>query len=165
MKWMLTTAAIAAFTFTASADRAADFIKGIEGFRSSAYLCQAGELAIGYGFTDKKIISKGYISQTEADIELDRICREIRIRLRRELKRQHLTEHEETAVISFIYNVGWHNFKCSSLFRLLIHGNRGGIVADEFVRWVYVRQNGRKVISNGLKKRRLAESVLFKGRK
>lgn len=154
--------AIAALHTPTFADRAADFIKRYEGFKSSAYLCQAGEWAIGYGFTDKKLIAKGYISQTEADIELDRICREIRIRLRRELKRQHLTEHEETAVISFIYNIGWYNFKCSRMFRLIVQGKRGSVVADEFLRWVYVSQSGRKVKSRGIQKRRVYEAMMFK---
>jgi lysozyme len=160
---LLVFVAIAALHTPTFADMAADFIKRYEGFKSSAYLCQAGEWAIGYGFTDKKLIAKGYIYQTEADIELIRICGEIRNRLRKELKRQRLTENEETAVISFIYNVGWYNFKCSKMFRLIIHGKRGSIVANEFRRWVYVTQNGRKVKSRGIQRRRIAEASMFAG--
>lgn len=161
MKRLITTAAIAAFALSAFADKAADFIKGIEGFRPSAYLCQAGELAIGYGFTDPRLIAKGTISRAEADRELDRICGTIRQRLRMELKGQRLTDGEEAAVVSFIYNVGWYNFKCSRMCRLIIQGKRGSDVAEEFRRWTYVSQDGRKVKSKGLQKRRLSEAVMF----
>ena len=161
MERLITTAAIAAFSLSSFADRAADFLKGIENFKSSAYLCQAGELAIGYGFTDPDLIAKGAITRAEADRELSRICGDIRQRLRRELKRQRLTENEETAVVSFIYNVGWYNFKCSRLFRMLLQGKRGSIVANEFRRWAYVTQNGQKVKSKGIQKRRIAEALMF----
>lgn len=161
MKRMITTAAIAAFYVAAFADRAEDFIKEHEGFRASVYLCQAGERAIGYGFTDPLLISKGTISRADADKELNRICVDIRNKLRRDLKVQRLTEREETAVISFIYNVGWYNFKCSKMFRLILHGKRGNLVANEFKRWIYITHNGRKVKSNGIEKRRNAEAEMF----
>ena len=156
-----TMAAIAAITFTAYADRATDFLKGIEGFRTSVYLCQAGEKAIGYGFTAPDLIAKGTITRAEADKELTRICGEIRNRLRTELKGQHLTENEEAAVISFIYNVGLYNFKTSTMFRLLLHGKRGTVVANEFRRWVYVSNGGKKVMSKGIQNRRMREAMLF----
>lgn len=161
MKWIITTAAFAAFTLTAFADSTADFLKGVEGFRSSVYLCQAGERAIGYGFTAPELIAKGSMTRVEADRELIRICGEIRRRLRRELRRQRLRECEETAVISFIYNVGWYNFKSSSMFRLILHGKRGGVVAKEFRRWVYVTKDGKKIRSRGIEKRRAAEARMF----
>ena len=159
---LLVFVAIAALHTPTFADRAAELIKGIEGFKSSVYLCQGGHKSIGYGFTDKRLISKGYISRAEADRELIRICVEIRQKLRMELKRQHLTAGEEAAVISFIYNVGWGNFKSSKMFRLIIRGKRGVEVSNEFKRWVYVTKNGRKVKSRGIQKRRYKEAAMFR---
>ena len=153
---------IAAFSLTAYGTHgAAALLRRVEGYRASPYLCQAGEWAIGYGFTAPSLIAKGSITQREAETELNRICTAIQTRLRRELKHQRLTPNEEAAVISFIYNVGWYRFKTSTMFRLLIHGKRGKIVADEFRRWVYVSNGGRKVKSRGMQKRRMIEASTF----
>lgn len=141
---------------------AEEILKGFEGFRPSVYRCEAGKPTIGYGFTSEAMIRRGRITEAEASAELKRICDGIRTKLRKELGEGNgLKPNEEAAVVSFIYNVGWANFKASTMCRLLKEGKRGSIVASEFHRWVYVTKDGRKVVSKGLVNRRRAEARLF----
>ena len=144
-----------------AAQKAATFLKSVEGFRATAYQDPTGKRTIGYGFTSSHMVGKGTMGEAEASAELSRICREISSMLRTELKGQHLTPSQEAALISFIYNVGWANFRSSTLCRLLKSGKRGRVVADEFARWVYVTKDGRKVISKGLVVRREKERRKF----
>ena len=68
-----------------------------------------------------------------------------------------VTNNQLLAMASFTYNVGEDAFAKSTLLRLLNEGQNKDIVAKQFDRWVYA---GGKV-SNGLKKRRIAEKQLF----
>lgn len=146
-----------------AASEAAAFLKKVEGFRASAYEDSGGTRTIGYGFTSPELLRKGKMSEREASLELSGICRNISARLREELKGQSMTVKEESALISFIYNVGWSNFKGSTMCRLLKEGKRGKEVADEFSRWIYVTRGGRKVVCEGLKERREKERMRFIG--
>lgn len=148
---------------TEAATRAAAFLKTVEGFRSTAYADAAGNRTIGYGFTSEEMLGKRRLTENEASVELVRICRVLASRLRTELHGQRLTIAEEAALISFIYNVGWSNFKTSTMCRLLKEGKRGRVVADEFNKWVYVTKGGRKVVCDGLKSRREKERQRFMG--
>ena len=148
---------------TEAETKAATFLKTVEGFRSTAYDDAAGNRTIGYGFTSADMIGKGRISEGEASVELARICRSLSSKLRTELGGQRLTVAEEAALISFIYNIGWSNFKGSTMCRLLKEGKRGRVVADEFNKWVYVTKGGRKVVCDGLKTRRAMERQRFMG--
>lgn len=148
---------------TKAVDKATMFLKTLEGFRATAYSDVAGKSTIGYGFTSKAMVCKGRITETEASAELSRLCWSISARLRAELGSQTLTVAEETAVISFIYNVGWENFRTSTMCRMLKEGKRGMVVADEFARWVYVTKGSRKVVCKGLKIRREKERMKFMG--
>ena len=146
----------------ASPDKAAELLKGLEGFRPSVYKCEAGKPTIGYGFTSKAMVGRGRMTEAEASAELSRICGRIRARLRAELgKGNRLSPNEEAAVVSFIYNVGWANFRGSTMCRLLKQGRRGAAVAAEFRRWVYVTKGGRKTASRGLRNRRAKEAAVF----
>lgn len=137
------------------------FVKRAEGFRATVYRDAAGRKTIGYGFTSDRMVGRGRLSEAEAAAELKRICRSITLRLRAELGGKRLSASEETAVVSFIYNVGWANFKASTMCRLLKSGKRGEAVASEFSKWIYVTKGGRKVVSKGLKARREKERRKF----
>lgn len=157
-------AAMCGFTLAASAQTTADFIKKFEGYRASAYTCAAGKKTIGYGFTDASVVAKGRITKDEADKELTRLCNSIAAKVRSEIakgKGKPLTAKEETAIVSFVYNVGWHNFKRSTLLRLLKQGKRGAAIGAELRKWKYVTANGRKTVSKGLARRRNAEAAMF----
>lgn len=158
--------AVAAFIAMATdtipaAEKAATFLKTVEGFRATAYHDATGRRTIGYGFTAPDLVGKTRLTEAEASAELSRICSSISNTLRIELKGQRLTPSQEAAVISFIYNVGWANFRSSTMFRLLKSGKRGRVVADEFTRWVYVTKDGRKVVCKGLMARRERERRQF----
>ena len=150
---------------TDAATRATGFLKGIEGFRPVPYLDAVGKKSIGYGFTSLDMVGRGRLSEREASMELFRLCRSISRKLRAELNNQRLAAFEETALVSFVYNVGWANFKASTMCRLLKEGKRGAEVSKEFARWIYITKNGRKVISKGLQERRKRERLCFEGRK
>lgn len=155
--------AILAAHGTLAASQAVSFLKSVEGFRATAYKDSGGKHTIGYGFTAPATVSKGSMTEAEASTELSRICRGISAKLRAELGKQKLTPQEETAVVSFIYNVGWDTFKRSTMCRLLKEGKRGEAVAAEFSKWVYVTKGGKKVVSKGLKRRRARERRKFMG--
>lgn len=163
-KAIVTLAAVCGFTLAAFAESTADFIKRFEKYSETVYTCESGRKTIGYGFTDTSLVAKGSITRADADKELNRLCNSIAARVRREVAKGNgkpLTAKEETAIVSFVYNVGWHNFKRSSLLRLLKHGKRGGAIGAELRKWKYVTANGRKKVSKGLAKRRNAEAAMF----
>lgn len=154
--------AMASNTYGATTDKATALLKGFEGFRPSVYTCEAGKATIGYGFTSAAMVGKGHITEAEASAELSRLCDSIAAKLRSELgKGNALLPNEEAAVVSFIYNVGWTNFKNSTMCRLLKEGKRGAIVGLEFRKWVYVSKGGKKVVSDGLRNRRMKEAMTF----
>lgn len=158
-------AALAAILATATAQaegHAAAFLKSVEGYRARTYKDATGKPTIGYGFTSADMIGQGTISRQNASKALLRKCGEIKAQLRRELGNGvHLTQAEETALVSFIYNVGFNGFRRSTMCRLLKRGERGERVANEFLKWVYVRKGNRKVVSRGLVRRRRRERRLF----
>ena len=162
---MLTATAILAMGYAAmgdTMDKAIGLLKGFEGFRPTVYKCEAGKATIGYGFTSKELVAKKQMSETEASAELARICKGIAVQLRKEIgTAKPLTAAQEAAVVSFIYNVGWANFKNSTMCRLLKEGKRGAVIGAEFRKWVYVTKDGKKVVSKGLANRRAKEARTF----
>ena len=168
MRRLAVAVAVAAFVVmiaedTDAATQAAGFLKTAEGYRPTPYTDAAGNKTIGYGFTSAEMIGCGLISEKDASVELLRLCRSISRRLRMELGTQRLAVNQEAALISFIYNIGWGNFKTSTMCRLLKEGKRGTEVSKEFGRWVYVTKDGKKVVSEGLRKRRERERRWFEG--
>lgn len=154
--------AMAAGAYGSATDKAVDLVKGFEGFRPSVYRCEAGKATIGYGFTSAALVGKGHMTEAEASSELERLCGGISDKLHAELGVGNpLAPHEEAAVVSFIYNVGWGNFKKSTMCKLLKEGKRGAIVGVEFHKWTYVTKGGKKTTSKGLQSRRLKEAVCF----
>ena len=144
-----------------AASESVDLLKRLEGFRPSAYLCQAGERAIGYGFTDSALVSRGTITRAEADRELKRLCDSLIQKIRMDLRGIRLTDTQTAALVSFAYNVGWGTYRTSTVRRMILQGRRGADVAEEIRKWVFVTQDGRKVRSRGLQKRRLTEALMF----
>ncbi len=134
--------------------KAYDLIKRFEGLRLEAYRCPAGVLTIGYGHTKDvraglRINAEKANSLLKTDIEL------IESQLNAlDLK---LTQNQYDALVSFIFNAGFNNFRQSTLLtKIRINPNDNSIM-DEFMRWVYA---GGKVLI-GLQRRRLAEMKLY----
>lgn len=145
---------------TDSATIAANFLKTAEGFKNHVYTCAAGKKTIGYGFTDKATVAKGYISKVAAERKLFLECKGIQKKVRKELKGITLTDSQEAAIISFVFNVGMHNFKSSTMCKLLKANNKS-LACRELAKWVYITSNGKKVKSKGLTNRRAKEAALF----
>ena len=73
-----------------------------------------------------------------------------------------LTDYQESALRSFIFNIGVGGFKSSTLLREL---NKGNYDAGPYQmsRWNKVTINGRKVVSRGLVNRRNDEIKEWNG--
>ena len=165
MKALLLIAVAAMAVTSAEADATTDFIKSLEGFSPTPYECRSGGRTIGYGSTSPALLARGYVTEAEATGELRRACDRIAARLRSAMGLGSvLKPNEETAVVSFIYNVGWGAFARSTLCARIKRAERGATVAAEFGRWKYVtNRSGRKEVSAGLVKRRRREASMFQG--
>lgn len=131
---------------------------GKETFAEFKARCK-GKPTIGYGFTNRELVSKCAITDQEANENLVLIVGRIRARLRKDVKVK-LTTHQETALISFIFNVGYGNFLNSTLLKKLNGGDYFG-ASVEFSRWVFTTVGGKKIKSRGLVNRRKFERKMF----
>lgn len=94
-------------------DREQDMIEGVkffEGYKRNRYVCAGGVATIGYGCTDKKIVSRGTISKPVATklllSELDRV--KIMVD---EAVEVELNDNQLNALTSFAFNCGMTNLK------------------------------------------------------
>jgi lysozyme len=129
-----------------------------ESFKSRPYYCCAGVKTIGYGCTDKRIVSKGWISEKDAKALLRREVEEVRKKVQREVKVK-LSENQLNALTSFTFNCGLTNL------RKLVNGkdrlNSGNYKSVEKILPLYRRAGGR--VRKGLERRRAWELALWKG--
>lgn len=132
-----------------------DLIKQFEGCRLTAYKCPAGVLTIGYGHTGADVKEGQTITQEQAE-KLLRSDLVVHCNNVSGLVKVPLNQNQFDALVSFEYNIGYGNFKSSTLLRLLNQGDYNG-AAEQFQRWRYA--NG-KVLS-GLITRRQKEKDLF----
>lgn len=136
-------------------------IKEFEGFRSTAYICPAGVLTIGYGHTEG--VRRGQrITEAQAD-EL----------LRRDLRRYEsfvdglkvtCRQCKFDALVDFAFNLGCEALAQSTLLKKMRLCARDEEIREEFMRWVYATQNGKKRKMPGLVKRRAWEADRYEGR-
>lgn len=161
MKKLVFIIMIAVATVASAENKAVDLLKKVEGFSATTYVCPGGRPTIGYGSTKKFLVEAKKITQAKATAELKAEVAEIARKLRVEVGTKALSLHEEAAVVSFIYNVGWSAFKGSTMCRLIKEGADHKKVAEEFAKWKYVTVGGSKKISNGLVNRRAKEKRLF----
>lgn len=139
-----------------------ELIKEFESFRSKAYYDQAGVCTIGYGTTkiDGASVKPGTELSLETGLDL----------LAKDLARVYepavstliyvpLTQNQFDALVCFTYNVGRDGLRTSTLRR---HLNEGVPITERrFTDWNKITVKGRKVVSNGLIRRRKAEYHLF----
>lgn len=137
-------------------DTAVKMISSYEGFSATTYVCAAGKKTIGYGFTDSNLVAQAQMSMQEAWHILGSKVKNLAKQIKAELKGISLSANELAALVSFTYNVGFFNFKSSTLFKLLKAGNKKA-AAKEFDKWIYAKGK----VLNGLVKRRAAEKALF----
>jgi len=136
-------------------------IKGWEGFRANKYLDVAGLPTIGYGHLIKPHESFGTITEAEASALLAKDVASAEAAVNRGVK-VPINQNQFDALVSFAFNVGNGAFLRSTLLKRLNAGEHVQ-AGYEFGRWVFIKENGKKEVSNGLVNRRTADYNLYKG--
>jgi len=115
-----------------------------------------GTLTIGYGTTDKKLISLGKrIDRQTAEQYLQNDLLEAEAGVDRQVK-VHLNENQFSALVSFVYNAGEGTLQKSTLLRLLNQGNYDA-VPRELNKFIMSKGQPMK----GLVRRRAREGALW----
>lgn len=138
--------------FADARETAFNFIAKNEGYRANAYICTAGKLTIGYGFTSKQYTSKKFMSKDEANKILhtyvDACLRSVNgLDINVEL-----TDNQKAVLADMIYHFGSgaiHN--ANDLLNAINSGNPDRVKA-QLMRWVKQKKivNGKVVRdSNG----------------
>lgn len=135
---------------------AIDIIKKYEGLSLKAYKCPAGIITIGYGTTvypDGTPVKMGdIITKEKAEaLLLDYVINQILPHIRD----LNLTDNQEAALSSLIYNVGWSAFAKSKCYKA-IKAKDWEMV---FKNWDWCKGGGKFLV--GLAKRRAEELHLF----
>jgi lysozyme len=137
-----------------------DLIKSFEGCKLIAYQCSAMRWTIGYGntfFEDGTPVKPGdRITQERAEKLLDIIIKDFSDRIEKTIK-TILTDNQESALLSFTYNVGIANLQKSTLLKKVNYNPNDPTIRLEFMKW---NKAGGKVL-NGLTRRREAEANLY----
>ena len=138
-------------------------IKYYEGWSSKAYLCPALKMTIGYGHLIKKSemdYYKGRIlteEEGESLLVLDLLGA---VRTVRTLVYPNLHQDQFDALVSFVFNFGYSNFKSSTL-RKVVNRQKHHEVPGQLSRWIWVRGENGLYKSKGLIRRRQAEINLY----
>ena len=148
-----------------------NLIKKYEGCRLEAYLCPSNIWTIGYGHTGADVFKGRKITQEIAESllknDLTVHCNNVS-----KLVTVPLKQNQFDALVSLEYNIGYGNFKSSSILRLLnqkkykeaggrfIVINQNAKTPEEKYRGSWVFNNKKKVL-NGLVTRRREEQKLF----
>jgi len=132
-------------------------IQHFESFAETPYVCPAGVLTIGYGFTEKKLVDRGRITKNEAkrilSNQLTNQCT-----LVKKYVKVKLTEHQLYALASFTFNCGEGSLK------QLVNGkdrlNSGNYKSVPDLMMKYKFANGKPL--RGLELRRAWEAKIWK---
>jgi lysozyme len=138
-------------------DEMKELVKYYEGFYSNPYSCPAGFKTIGYGFTDKKLVSQSAISKKESSLILENKLRKIEKQVE-QIVHVKLSPYQKCALISFTYNCDVDNLKklVSGPGRL----NDGNYESVEKLLLMYTKGGGKTL--KGLVLRRNSEIKLWK---
>lgn len=139
-----------------------DLIKYFTGCKLSSYYNTDNVLAIGYGHTGKEVKRNMKITQEQADALLQNDLAHIEYILNvRFIGDKQLKQNQFDAVCSFVFSIGVHAFLKSTMFALLMKKDYEN-ASNQFARWNKIADdNGRKVVSQKLTTRRIAEKELF----
>lgn len=138
-----------------------DLIKQFESFKGEAYLDPVGIPTIGWGTT--KIYGRPVklgmkVNELVGEALLIGDCKEALNTIERYVKIT-LKQNQIDALCSFVYNVGSGNFYSSSLLATI--NRKLEMTEDLWTRWNKRIIAGKKVVLNGLTKRRLKEYELY----
>jgi lysozyme len=136
------------------------FIKQKEGFSPRPYRCPAGVKTIGYGFTQKKHVARGYMTEKQATQILIKEIIPAAKKIVHKIVKVPLTPYQEAALVSFVFNCGEAN-----LARLVNGKNRlngGNYERTASLLMLYTKADGKTL--RGLVERRKQEASLFLGK-
>lgn len=132
-------------------------IKKFEGLKLESYKCSASVWTYGYGST-KNVKEGDTISKKDAEKLLLKEIKEYENYLKKLIKVK-INQNQFDALVSWVYNLGPNNLEKSTLLKIL-NNKEYKDVPYEIRKWNKV--NGE--ISEGLIRRRNAESLLFEGK-
>jgi lysozyme len=133
-------------------------IKSFEGFRSQAYLDQAGIPTIGWGET-KGVKMGDTITKELAEKWFQKEVRKLEKFLLSVIE-VPLNQNQFDALVSLVYNIGTGQFLKSTILKQLNAGNYK-LAGNHILDWCKIRTNDKLTISDGLQKRRMIEKRLF----
>lgn len=125
-------------------------------FASISYKCPGGKNTIGWGHVIKstdKIVQPITLKQAE-----DLLINDVKIAEEtiNKLVKITINQNQFDALVCLVFNIGFDNFKKSTLLKLLNYETLRQVPA-QFMRWVYAGGNKLK----GLENRRFAEIELW----
>jgi lysozyme len=135
--------------------RGRELIESFEGRRNRAYRCPAGIWTCGIGCAGPDIGPDTEWTDDEVEARFSADLRKFEVGINK-LVTAPITQPMFDALVSLAFNVGLHNFKNSTLLKML---NKGAYrqAADEFGRWCHAGS----VVLPGLVRRRRAEAAMF----
>lgn len=140
-----------------------EFIKSWESYSSVPYKCDAGRWTIGWGHLIPEQLVAHYkaepITAATATVWLRHDCAWVDRVITRFVS-VPLEQHEYDALFSLIFNIGETQFIASTVRKQLNQGLRPS-AATAFLLFNKVTKGGKKVVSNGLVRRRAAEKKMF----
>lgn len=77
------------------------------------------------------------------------------------LTRDDINQNQFNALVSLVYNIGSGGFKTSTVLKKVNDNPNDPTIKDAFLMWSKARVDGKLVVVNGLKNRRLAEVALY----
>jgi lysozyme len=142
----------------------AALVHEFEGLRLTAYQDEAGVWTIGWGHTGPDARPGARITRARAEelFDADNDAAEAAVHRLERLRTESLSQEQFDALVSFEFNTGALSNKNNRVTQHVING-RDDLVDDEMLRWVHITDPGtkKKRVSNGLKRRRMAEAALW----
>lgn len=134
-----------------------ELIKKYEGLSLKPYKCPAGIWTIGYGTTvypngnKVKPTDEPITKEMASALLLNYVINEILPKI----EDLHLTDNQNTALVSLIYNIGWSAFAKSKCYKAIKTQDWETV----FKNWDWIKGDGK--VLKGLVKRRAEEMALF----
>ncbi|CAG2170908.1 unnamed protein product [Oppiella nova] len=138
-----------------------DLIEGFEHFEPNFYIDAVGIRTIGYGHNCEALGCSGIeapISKATAEDILKKDLVKFENCVQNAVP--FVNDNQFAALVSLTFNIGCGNFGESTLLKDLKAKNYSA-AANEFASWCKGTVGGKKIVLNGLVKRRAAEKALF----
>jgi len=123
-----------------------DLVMLNEGFKSKPYYCTSGKKTIGYGFTDKKYVNAGEISEKDAKLVLIKYIFQCSKRVDQLGYKVKLTAHQRAVLIDMIYHFGFSAINNATDLRKAIDSGDSEAVRTQLRRWVNGRDGSGKMV-------------------